>query len=220
MKQKNRRYPNIPFIYKITNDLNDKVYIGKTNFTLEKRWAEHLRDFQKDTEDHRPIYSAMRKYGVEHFQMELVEEVSSENTVLEREKYWIEYYNSFQKGYNATRGGDGKTLLDYPQIIATYQREQNCEKVAKCFGVSVEQVRKIIHISNETVYQGGRRRAVKMCDLNKNVLQTFESSHAAARYLISIGHSTAANEGGISSHILEVCKGKRKTCYQYIWEFV
>lgn len=34
-------------IYKITNDINDKIYIGKTNFSIEKRFKEHCRDAQK-----------------------------------------------------------------------------------------------------------------------------------------------------------------------------
>ena len=72
------------FIYKITNDINDKIYVGKTEFSIEKRFAEHCKDAFKRTEEHRPLYNAMRKYGIEHFHAELIEETNSPE---EREIY-------------------------------------------------------------------------------------------------------------------------------------
>lgn len=47
------------YIYKITNDINDKVYIGKTEFAIEKRFKEHCQDALKAKSDNRPLYSAM-----------------------------------------------------------------------------------------------------------------------------------------------------------------
>ena len=52
----------------------------------------------------------MRKYGVEHFHIELIEEADNPE---EREIYWIENKRSFKNGYNATMGGDGKQLYDH-----------------------------------------------------------------------------------------------------------
>ena len=52
------------YIYKIINDINDKVYIGKTNFSLEKRFREHCQDAFRDRNEKRPLYAAMRKYGI------------------------------------------------------------------------------------------------------------------------------------------------------------
>ena len=60
----------MPYIYKITNDINNKVYIGKTLSTIDKRWKEHQRDSQKRRCEQRPLYSAIRKYGIEHFHIE------------------------------------------------------------------------------------------------------------------------------------------------------
>ena len=99
----------MPYIYKITNNLNGKIYIGKTNFTIEKRWKEHCQDYQKDCLNKRPLYSAMKKYGIENFFIEEVERLETPQQAEEREKYWIEYYGSFKYGYNATKGGDGKS---------------------------------------------------------------------------------------------------------------
>ena len=54
----------------------------------------------------------MRKHGTENFEIELIEEISIDK-LSEREMYWIEKYNSYHNGYNATKGGDGKQLYDY-----------------------------------------------------------------------------------------------------------
>ena len=101
------------YIYKIKNDINNKVYIGKTTkATIKERFEEHLNDYKKRQEEHRPLYTAMKKYGTEHFYIEEIEKVDI-CKLEEREKYWINYYNSYKNGYNATLGGDGKILYDY-----------------------------------------------------------------------------------------------------------
>ncbi len=52
------------YIYIIENDINDKKYIGKTTFSIEKRWAEHCRDCKREHLEKRPLYRAMNKYGI------------------------------------------------------------------------------------------------------------------------------------------------------------
>lgn len=61
-------------IYKIYNDVNDKLYIGKTVSSIEKRFQEHCDDSKKERCEKRPLYNAMNKYGIEHFFIELIEE--------------------------------------------------------------------------------------------------------------------------------------------------
>ena len=60
------------FIYKITNDINQKVYIGKTTKSLEKRWQEHKQAAYRGRDKNRPLYNAIRKYGEQYFSIELV----------------------------------------------------------------------------------------------------------------------------------------------------
>lgn len=97
------------FIYKITNIVNGKVYIGKTNRTIEERFKEHCQKSTINSYEKRPLYSAMKKYGIENFIIEQIEECSL-SVVDEREKYWIEYFGSFKYGYNATKGRRWKVL--------------------------------------------------------------------------------------------------------------
>ena len=106
------------YIYQITNNINGKIYVGKTNFPIEKRFKEHCKDAFRERNEKRPLYAAMRKYGTENFSISLLEETDNPE---EREVYWIESLGSFKKGYNATIGGDGKRYLDYDLIVATYQ---------------------------------------------------------------------------------------------------
>ena len=63
------------FIYKITNDINNKIYIGKTlHTTIEERFKEHCADSTRRRIEQRPLYAAMRKYGIEQFEISIIEE--------------------------------------------------------------------------------------------------------------------------------------------------
>ena len=97
-------------IYIITNDINDKSYIGWTSLSLEERLKNHIKDSRNRKYEKRPLYNAMNKYGADKFHIKLIEETDKPQ---EREIYWIEQYNSYHYGYNATKGGDGKLLIDF-----------------------------------------------------------------------------------------------------------
>lgn len=90
-------------IYKITNKINGHFYIGQS-IQIEKRWSNHkIAAFNKlDKGYEYPLYRAIRKYGLENFDFEIIEECSKEQ-LNERENYWIKYY---QPTYNQTEGGD------------------------------------------------------------------------------------------------------------------
>ena len=96
-------------IYRITNQVNQKVYIGQS-IRIEKRWEEHKRKpFLEKSEDYNyPLYQAIRKYGLENFTFEIIEECSPEDLNW-KEEYYISLYESYPlekgKGYNQTPGG-------------------------------------------------------------------------------------------------------------------
>ena len=208
------------YIYKIIIDINDKVYIGKTEFSIKKRLAEHCRDALRERNEKRPLYSAMKKYGVEHFFIELVEET---NVPEEREAYWIKYYNSFEKGYNATLGGDGKKYIDYDLVIQTYKKELNAVTTANILNISPDSVRKILKennveiISSQEISAKKNSKKVEMFDLNDNYIRTFNSMIEAGKYLIDNKKSNCKLTT-IRQHISEVVRGKRKTCAGFKWK--
>lgn len=214
------------YIYKITNDINQKIYIGKTEFDIQKRFKEHCKDAYKDSLEKRPLYSAIRKYGPEHFYVELVEET---NNPEERETYWIEYYGSFKNGYNATMGGDGKRYIDYDLIYESYINSNKLiYEIAEDFGISKDSVRHILEIKGcSKEYRKQKqfqclRKAINCFDKEENYIKTYSSVSEAVRDLINNGIIKCKDyrqTRGSGSHITDVCKGKRKTAYGFIWKF-
>ena len=91
------------FIYKITNIINQKFYIGKTVCPLYVRFSQHKHGALKKQENFY-FYNAIRKYGIENFKIELIEKVDSSNKLNEKEQYWIKKLNP---NYNLSKGGEG-----------------------------------------------------------------------------------------------------------------
>lgn len=133
------------YIYQIQNDVNGKLYVGKTEFSIEKRFKEYCNDAFNNRNEKRPLYSAMRKYGIEHFHISLIEETDNPE---EREKYWIEYLETFKSGYNATMGGDGAKYIDYESVVNTYNKVQNQAETARILNISVNSVQSILKYYN------------------------------------------------------------------------
>lgn len=96
-------------IYKITNKINNKCYIGQS-IHIEERWTdEKYCAFEPTNPHYNSILSkAFRKYGIENFNFEILEKCPYE-FLNEREKFYIQKYDSYYNGYNATTGGEGNS---------------------------------------------------------------------------------------------------------------
>ena len=213
------------FIYKITNLLNNKCYIGKTDVhTIDERFKEHIQDSRKYLE--RPLYRAFNKYGIENFKIEEIEQCSVENSC-EREKYWIKYYGSFKYGYNATLGGDGKAYIDRELVIKTYNEVQNQAKVARILNISPDSVNLILKENNikilktSEVNKKRNGHAIAMLDKDtKEIIKTFSDQSDAARWLIKEQKTTIQDSQKVSYIIGRVARGLRKTAYNYKWKSI
>ena len=106
--------------------------------------------------EHRPLYSAMRKYGVNHFFIEKIEEVPIEN-LSEREIYWINTLNSYHNGYNATLGGDGKQLYDYDAIVKGFLSGKLIKDLAIEFECSEDTISAALKLANIDSTINGRK---------------------------------------------------------------
>ena len=122
-------------IYKITNKTNNKVYIGQSN-NLERRKKEH---FNWKMNNRQYIDELISDLGVDNFLFEVIE-YCSQNELDEKEKYWIEYYNSFYDGYNRTKGGAGDfygnpklNVEDVKYIRQAYANKESRKEVYKLF---------------------------------------------------------------------------------------
>jgi group I intron endonuclease len=128
----------MPYIYKIINNINGKLYIGKTSSSIEERFKGHISDSKKLRPEKRPLYDAMRKYGYENFTIEEIEQVENDEIACKREIYWIDKlrtYIGFRdcNGYNATLGGDSRRLYDYSEIANKYLELRSEKAVTEYF---------------------------------------------------------------------------------------
>lgn len=92
-------------IYKITNLINGKSYIGQS-INIEKRFQRHKQTAFNENNKHYnyPLYRAIRKYNIENFSFDVIEECS-EHELDEKEIYYIKFYNTYGGGYNQDKGG-------------------------------------------------------------------------------------------------------------------
>lgn len=93
-------------IYKATNKINGKAYVGQTVFSLENRRDRHIRE-ALNRKDNCYFHRAIRKYGIEKFDWEILQERDTIEDLNRLEMYYIGLYDTFEKGYNLTLGGKG-----------------------------------------------------------------------------------------------------------------
>lgn len=204
------------YIYKIYNDINNKIYVGKTLSSIEKRFQVHIQDSKKEYCKNRPLYKAFNKYGIEHFHIELLEECS-EKEVNQKEKNWIEKLGSFKYGYNATKGGDGKHYADYDLIFSLWKEGKNNFQIQQILGYDSHTIKVALENNNiskeERIKRGQESCYHNIAMLDKNTLEivkVFPSVMAACKFL-NKQHS---------GYIAAVCKGKRQTAYGYSWKYI
>jgi len=103
-------------IYKVTNTINNKCYIGKAK-NIYKRFSAHKINSRLPKPDKRSsplLYYALNKYGIDKFIFEIVEELElNEDILKERELYWMDYYNSYEDccGYNLRRDSSTNMIV-------------------------------------------------------------------------------------------------------------
>ena len=141
-------------IYKITNVINNKVYIGKS-VDIYDRWTAHKRASKpiKEGGDNFTIHKAIRKYSIENFTFEIIEKCTPDE-LSEKEIFWIKYFNSYYNGYNDTLGGDGDLTYDYEQIytlwLEGYTNKEICD-ILGCNDQTVTRAFRSYNISEEQV---------------------------------------------------------------------
>lgn len=92
-------------IYKVTNKLNNKIYIGKTKQSLSKRKVAHYKSANNNSPSN--FHNALRFYSKDDFIWEIKLVCKTESDLSRYESYFIEKYDTYKNGYNMTLGGDG-----------------------------------------------------------------------------------------------------------------
>ena len=139
------------FTYKITNKINDKSYIGQTIQNVKERFYQHCATKCNQAVLNMAIHKAINKYGKSNFTIEVIEEIESTD-LNDREKYWIKYYDSYNNGYNSTKGGqDGiKPFknLDSESIIKEYKSGKSLREISRVFNVDKQTIKDLLVRNN------------------------------------------------------------------------
>ena len=175
------------FIYKITNNINNKIYIGLTTKEVSKRFLEHCRETSNCTKLRRAIF----KYGKENFTVEEIDGALSISELNYKEQHYIHLYNSVEKGYNLASGGR----------FSKHSKETR-ERLSKINTGKIHSKSTRKKISENNHWKGkkgslhNRSKSVVCVDTG----EIYGSIHEASRKI-----------GITASNICAVLKGRRKT---------
>lgn len=247
-------------IYKFTNKIDGKVYIGQA-VNINRRIKDHFYKAHNETgQDYNaPLHCAIRKYGDDAFETEIIKECSVDELDLYETQFIEEYDCISPNGYNIMKGGQkyrnnnyitnfciecGKEIYKDSVRCRECENKKRLEKAVDNIPISKDNLYQLLHKLNGNFTEVGRqfncadntirkwcknydlpthssdyktkkeklpsKIAVNQIDINTGeIIQTFESAMAAARFL---GKSKG-------SHITEVCKGNGNTAYGYKWEY-
>lgn len=142
-------------VYKITNKITNKIYIGITNQGSGTRYRHHW--YEARTNESSPIYRSMAKYGEENFTLEIIGFAETYDELKEKEKYYIKEYDSTNRkiGYNLTEGGDGTFGRSHSEETKEKIRQKALGRIA----------------SEETKKRMSETRKGKTSDKRKNIQQ-------------------------------------------------
>lgn len=173
------------FIYKITNTINGKSYIGQTIQNVKERFYQYCATKCSKAVSNMAIHRAIKKYGKSNFTVEVIEEIDSAN-LNDRERYWIKYYNSYNNGYNSTKGGqDGcKPFkdLDVESIIKEYNTGKSLRTLGTIFKVDKQTIKDLL-IRHNVELRTTRTYKLSQKDRDK-VLEDFASGLSRKEIMI------------------------------------
>lgn len=228
-------------IYKITNLINSKVYIGQTTQDISKRINQHFKPSSKSC---RAIGSAIKKYGRQNFKIEIIDKANNLNELTEKEVYWITKYNSIvPNGYNLKLGTkkNGVSSETRQKMSKNYENKELWLKISTKskenwqnpkYRENISNKRRemwktpeyrqkmaIIREINKIVIEAGRLKGLdKSRELKKKkILGTCIETGIEVCYK-SI--SEAVLDGFLQSQISRCCAGKSKTHRGYYWRFI
>jgi len=207
------------YIYKITNKIDNKVYIGQTIGDLERRWKTHLNTGSNC----RYLKSAINKYGVDNFEFKLVC-ITFDNQLDDMEIKYIEQYNCLvPDGYNLRLGGNsGRHNAETKQKISEtlkkrydngliHSKPQLGKPHSEIHKKKLSEANKGKRRSQETINKmilSRRKNKIIQFDILGNRLNSFDSCKEAGEYI-----------GTTKANINLACNGKRKTAKGFVWKY-
>lgn len=207
------------YIYKITNIINQKIYIGQTILPPERRFRQHELSAQNTNRNDSslPLHAAMRKYGLDAFRYEIVE-TCDDAIINEREIYWISYFDITNptKGYNISLGGGGTSYYRIENLLSLWNQGKGIKEISEIIGIDrgfLSLKLKEAGISAEDIRI--RRYASSKASRSFPVYQYLLDG----KYLRSFKSVREARTVTNVSHIERCCNGKQKQAGGYIWSY-
>lgn len=209
-------------IYKITNNINGKAYIGQAR-DIFLRWKQHKQVFETKKSSY-TLYKAFEKYGFENFSFSIVEELDyDENLLNEREKFWIKTLHTYLGdpecvGYNMTLGGEGKAHIDIYAVYDLWDSGKSIAEISTMLNHDRCSIRKCLinhPLYNETEarFRGGLFRW-------QQTGEGIEQYSLTGEYINSFPNmAEAERQSGVSSkNIWNAVNGKSYTAGGYQWK--
>ena len=217
-------------IYKITNKINNMSYIGQSE-NIWARWGaeESASRCQSDPFYYSLLSQALREFGTDNFECEILEECPAEQ-LNEREQYYIKSFDTlYPNGYNANRGGgvykklsctmydlDGNKIRDFNnnKEIIDFLFSINAVKMSYRYEI-IKNIREACEGERQVVwgfrwsYQGQKIKLSK--NSSKKIVYELDSNHNIIHTWYSCGEAARAI-GADTSSLAACCRGENKTC--------
>lgn len=151
-------------IYIIKNNINDKVYIGQTTMTVRERFMCHMKPSTAKQREGYKLYNAVLKYGKDNFYYEILEELIPLDKINDKEIYYIKEYNSYNKGYNSTPGGDGRIfnkLNNEEEILELAKSGMKEIDIAEKYNVNPVTINRLLHRLDFSYYSNITKEQLK-----------------------------------------------------------
>ena len=213
-RKKFKTYNKDYVVYKITNLINNKVYIGITKQII-KRIGNHIYYFKNpNSSNNTYLHKSLRKYGLEFFTIEVLEICDTLDSLNDKEVYWIQYYNSTdnKKGYNLDSGGNLKEPNEQNIInrrlnakatpVAQYDLQGN---LIQTF-CSVKEASRQLDISDSDIHRCHRNKWSR----NNFMFRKFEKEPLIQikPYVNNTGHNLVKLTKGKLPHNAILCKAE------------
>lgn len=222
------------YIYKITNKVNNKIYIGQTTTSIKTRMSKHYNR-AKTGINLTGIDAAIQKYGKNNFEVEKIIECPNED-LNAQEQYYINKYDSFNNGYNLTIGGQYYTTslnLDINTVIQKYQELKTVQATAEYFKCSIRTISDLLknngitvksqlHLENlsrapKTMFKDGdNAKQVRIIELNI----IFNSLKECSQWLIDNNYSKASTMEAARKSLSRALNGDRNSYCGLHFEFI
>lgn len=202
------------YIYKIVNKVNKKIYIGQTTSTLEERLKEHIDEAERGNKSNSLLHKAIIKYGSSNFEIEQIEEIP-DCLLNNREKYWIEYYDSFYPknplGYNLTLGGEGALKYKDEDILSLWQQGYKIVEISNILNANqntiISRIKGLGYNPREN-YSKSLCRPVIQISLEGEIIQYWES-------IINAAETLKLDSGAIT----KCCQHLRSKAGDFLWKY-